>query len=459
MKVLLALPRFAPNTNPPLGLAYIASYMRSLGHDVEILDPTFEGKEFAEKRLRNPDYGILGISAYTMNFNKSVDMCRIAKEANKDVFTVIGGVHPTIMPEESLEPECVDAIAIGEGEQTFSELASEISKANPDLESIKGLFFKKGEKEIKNELRPLMEDLDSVPFPARDLLPMEQYLNASLGRSAWAVKQPSTSIITSRGCPFQCTYCSSHLMFGRKTRFRSPQNVIDEIEQLKRDYKIRGLSIIDDTFTLGGKRVGEFCELVKLRKFGIEWICNARVDTVNEQMLNDLSSGGCVGIAFGVESGDQEILDKVLKKGITLEKVKTAFALAHNAGLETDAYFMLGIPGETLEQMEKTIQFAKEIKADYANFQITRPMPFTEMFDMAKKYGVVNVKSLDDYDFAGPPIYSSNLANPEEIKRMQKRAYKQFYFNPQYIIRQFMSVRKLSDLRRKIKGLGMVMSV
>jgi len=457
MKVLLALPRFEPNTNPPLGLGYLASVLRRNHVDVEILDPTFEGVAYAIERLKRFDYDILGISAYTMNFNLALEMARQVK-AKKEIPVVFGGVHPTILYPEVIPMKEIDFVVVGEGEGTLPELVDALDHQRP-LEKVDGLVFKRDGKVIVNPPRGLMESLDSLPFPARDLLPMKKYLNANFGRSAWAVRQPSTTILTTRGCPFHCTYCSSHLMFGRRTRYRSAKNIVDEIEGLIDEYRIKGLSILDDTFIMSKKQIRELAEEMKRRRIKIEFICNGRVDIMDREILKVLKEMGCVGIAFGVESGSQSILDHVLKKGITLKQVQNAFQWAFDIGIPTDAYFMVGIPGETEGDILETIRFSKTLKASAANFAITIPMPKTELHELALKHGEITAKSWDEFDYTGQPIYRSNRIDASTLIRLRRKAIFSFYFRVAFLLDQLFSIRSPYDLKRKLKGFLMLLKV
>jgi len=456
MKILLLLPRIEPNTNPPLG--YLAAFLTKNNYDVEILDPTFEGRDDALKRLAKIDFDVLGISAYTMNFSLGLEFARYAKSQNKNCRILFGGVHPSILYDEVIREEVVDFVAVGEGEETSLELMKALEQDLP-LENVDGLVFKRGGRPIVNPPRKLITDLDRLPFPARDLLPMKHYLKASFGRSAWAVRQPATSIVTSRGCPFHCTYCSSHLIFGRKTRYRSVSNIVDEIESLIGDYQIQGLSIVDDTFIISKKQIYEFTEEMKRRKIRIEFICNGRVDIIDKDILKVLKDIGCVGIAFGVESGSQDILDKVLKKGITLEQVRNAFRLAYEVGIPTDAYFMIGIPGEAERDIRETIRFSKTLKASAANFAMTIPMPKTELFGIALEKGEISATSWNDFDYTGKPIFKSKLMDEKRLVKLRKKAILSFYFSFGYLLNQILSIRSVSDLKKKIKGFIMLLKI
>ncbi|MDO8646856.1 MAG: radical SAM protein [Candidatus Diapherotrites archaeon] len=456
MKILLCLPRFEPNANPPLGLAYIAAVLRQRKFDVEILDPTFENFDFAVKRLEKADFDILGISCFTMNYNVSKKLAAIAKKANPNLLAVFGGPHPSILPEETIKDKEVDAVCIGEGEETFAELAERLSKKK-SLKGIKGLWFKQGKKTVKNARRPMIEDLDSIPFPARDLIPMQKYLKAVYGTTAWAVKQPSTTITAGRGCPFNCTYCSTKLVYGLNVRFRSAKNIIAEIELLVKDYGIKGMNFIDDTFTINKKLIFDFCDSLAGKKLDVQWACHTRVNNVSLEMLKKMKAAGCTCVGMGVESGNQFVLDNYIKKGINLEQAVNAFKWAKQAGLITDAYFMIGIPGETKEQMRETINFAKKLDLDVVNFSITRPMPKTEMMEIALRQGSISAKDWDDYDFSAKPIYHTDAWNMEELRALQKQAYRSFYFRPSFVLKQALSIRSVSDLKNKINGLKMVL--
>ncbi|MFH1257095.1 MAG: radical SAM protein [Candidatus Diapherotrites archaeon] len=457
MKVLLALPRFEPNANPPLGVGYIAAVLKRNGFEVEVLDPTFEGWDFAVKRLKKPDFDVLGFSCYTMNVNRALELTAIAKKANPKLLAVFGGAHPSIEPEATIKEKLVDAVIIGEGEYTFLELAQALKKKGK-LEGIRGLWFKKGKKIVRNPPRPLIQNLDELPFPARELFPMEKYLNAVFGTTAWAVKQPSTSIMAGRGCPFQCTYCSTKLVFGLSARFRSAKNVVEEIIELKEKYGVKGLNFVDDTFTLNRKVVEELCNELISRKVGVEWAAHTRVNNASLELFKKMKRAGCTVVGMGVESGNQFVLDNYIKKGIKLSEAENAFALAKKAGLITDAYFMIGIPGETRKNIDETIEYALKLNLDVVNFNITRPMPRTEMMEIAKKAGRLEFSNWDDFDFTAKPIYYCDEWTPEELQLLLKKAYRRFYFRPSYVLKQLFSIRGYSDIKRIFNGLQMVLA-
>jgi radical SAM superfamily enzyme YgiQ (UPF0313 family) len=458
MKTLLVLTRLEPNTNPPLGMATIAAVLRENGHDVEICDPTFENKRFVFDRLARTDYGILGLNAFTMSYNLALAFAAFAKEKNPRVLTVLGGIHPTILPDQVIRDPRVDVVVTGEGEFTMLEIVRGMEKKGA-LADVPGLLFKPDGEPRRTPPRPLIADLDSLPFPARDLLPMEKYLKANFGRTAWAVRRPATSIVTSRGCPFRCTYCSSHLIFGRGIRNRSVRHVLDEITHLVERWGVRGLSIVDDTFIVDKKRIHEFAEGLKDRRLKVEFICNGRVDTIDREILKTLKSAGCVGIAFGVESGSRKILDSILEKGITLEEVRNAFHWSYEAGIPTDAYFMIGIPGESEAEILETLRFSRTLKAAAANFTIAIPMPGTRLHEIALQTGKIEATRWEDYDYTGRPIYTSPLISHERVRRLRKKAIREFYFRPLFVLEQIGGIRSWSDLVRKVKGFSMLLKI
>jgi len=424
-----------------LGIAYIAAFLREHSIIVEILDSVFGGWEETEKRLMHTDYDMLCISTLTKNFDDGLKVAKIAKKANPRCVTVFGGIHPTIFADDIIKRKEIDIVCIGEGDYTILELIKTIEN-NGEFSQIKGIYYKDGENIIKNEHRPLIQNLDEIPFPARDLLPMDKYLVTHVGRVGGELPSVSTSMMTSRGCPFRCTFCSSHLIFGRKIRYRSPKNVVDEIEFLVERYKVKGISFVDDTFTLNPIRVSSICSEIRSRGIDVEWICMGRVDSISKDMLEDMKKAGCISIGYGIESGSQHVLDRYIKKGITLESVERAIKITRDVGITSVAYFMIGTPGETLDDINKTIEFAKKLNPDAANFSISIPMPGTEMFDIANKMGLIKAEGFKDFDFGEYPIFQSHDLPRDKVYELYKKADREFYFRLSYLYNQISSFRK-----------------
>lgn len=413
---------------PPIGLAYLAAVLERAGYDVKIIDApaismNFKSLRYELSRLK-PD--VVGITATTPYIFDAIETAKIAKMEIPDCVTILGGPHPTLMPVETLSNPYVDIVCIGEGEKTIVELANALEMYGMDkLSDIKGIAYKHDGKPIINEPRPLIEDLDSLPFPARHLLPMNMY-------KAFGKRIPIGSILTSRGCPFKCIFCASSKIWGKKFRARSPRNVVDEIEEFISKYRSKYIEFIDDIFTLSKKRTIEICKEIKSRGLDIFWGCSSRVDTVTKEILAIMKSAGCFIIYFGVESGVQRILDK-LAKGIKLEQIKKAFRWAKEVGIQTLASVMIGAPGESLEDIQRTLKFVKKLDPDFVQFSILTPYPGTEIYEELKKQGYELDNDWRNYSGTRPTIKGKDM-DPDEIIKIFKKAYVQFYMNPRKLI-------------------------
>jgi len=305
--------------------------------------------------------------------------------------------------------------------------------------------------------RPFISNLDSLPFPAFHLLPITKYRpHPPHGRQL-----PSIPIVTSRGCPYRCIYCSKSV-FGGKYRASSPTYIADEIEYLMDKFNVREITFYDDVFTLNKKRVIAICEELERRRIEIPWTCETRVNLVNEELVEKMKKAGCYMIAYGVESGTQEILDN-LKKDITLEQATRAFELTHKIGIQTIAYFMIGSPGETAETIEETIKFAKKLDPDFVQFSITTPFPGTELCDLAVKEGMAS-KDWDDYIYAGLrlsnyPAFVTSTLNKEDLKKWDIRAYRSFYLRFHYLFKRMKKIRSFSEMKTNVNGLLMLLEM
>lgn len=465
MKVLLVNPptdhlvkTFAPDSiteemgfYPPMGLLYIATHALRVSDGrfrIEVLDTQVEGMNYARLREafleKRPD--VVGISCMTFLLIDALKVARLAKETLPGVHVVIGGTHPTIYPAEMIAQPEVDSIVMGEGEITFTALLEALADKAP-LAGIPGLGYKDGGRPVLNAPRDFLQDLDGLPFPDRELLPYRKYYNL-LGGS----REIMTSLLTSRGCPHNCVFCTAK--DGRLCRMRSPENVVEEIEYCT----ARGITdfdIIDDTFTIHRKRVMAIAGRIIDRGLKITMDIRARVDQVDEDMLETLARAGVTRIRFGVESGDPRIL-KNLRKGITLDQVRTAFRMARNAGMTTFAYFMLGSPGETETEILKSIRLAREIDPDFVQFLITTPFPATELYRLGIEQGVLD----GDYwkEFSAHPHgeftprwWTENMTH-EELEAWQKKAHLRFYYRPRYVWNQVRRVKSFKELLRKARA-------
>lgn len=439
---------------PPLGLGYIASCLRNKGHSVKLLDQNIARMslpEFAEIiRVFKPQ--IAGFTVYTCTVNGSLVMAQCIKDIFPKTLTVFGGPHVSYLGKETITNSCVDFIVKGEGEETMSELVSAI-QISGGLENIKGIIFKRGNDAYDTGSRPLIQNLDNLPFPAYDLMERDSYYQ-SITRQ-YSNKRFAT-IMTSRGCPYECTFCS-HEMFGKKVRFRSPENVVDELEFLKKEFNIGEIMIVDDSFTTDKARAITICELMIKRKLNIFWNCNARVDHASAELFVTMNRAGCKGILVGVESGDQEMLD-VMKKGITLEEIERGVGLAKKHIRQVICSFILGMPGDTLKKAQRTIDFAKRLDPDYALFSIACPIPGSQIYEEAIESGLIDKEKVNWDNFSVffpylPTVGLSELSN-DELVRLVKGAVRQYYFRVTYVLNRLKKIRSLNDINIYLKGIS-----
>lgn len=439
------------NLTPSLGLGYIASVLEQHGVQVRILDANLEAiypKDLAAYLVRQgwrPKH--IGITATSHTISISLAMAKACKEALPSAYVTLGGVHPTVLPEETLAAEGVDYVIKGEGEFSYSELVT-----GRPVEEIKGLSFKRDGRQVHNPPRPAIENIDTLPFPAFHLMPVDKY-HPSLSTYR---QLPAMGVIGSRGCPSNCTYCASPAFWGRTVRFRSAQNIFAEITYLVKNYHIREIQLLDDTFTLSRKRIAELCELLLSADFKIYWACNSRVDTVDEDLLRAMKATGCHSITYGIESADEQML-KTIRKHISLDQARRAIALTKKNGITCRTSFMFGNPGETLETMEKSVRFARETLPDFVVFNILRPYPGTEVHAWAQKEGLIRDQWYLDPD-SGPIMQLPNISR-EELVRAQKEAMKSFYLSPRYIFSRPLRIHSWGDLQMYVTGfLGILAS-
>jgi radical SAM superfamily enzyme YgiQ (UPF0313 family) len=439
---------------PPLGLLYLAAYLEGAGIPVEIFDADLHDLSPAQtaRRVLSRNPSIIGVTATTdaiNSANRVVDHIRAASQAP---VIVAGGVHPTFMPQQTLR-DCpgLDLVVLGEGEQTLLELTRALSGFQWDHEqefnrryasekglefarrisSVRGIGYRKTENPgevILTPHRPVIEDLDKIPLPARHLVAFDQYKLMGKDTAIGAV-------MTSRGCPFACTYCCSSRTLGKRYRARSPENVVREIRLLCETYHLKHIELVDDIFTLDQKRAVRFSELMTAERLDVRWIASSRVDTISRGAMQAMSKAGLEMLYFGVESGSQRVLD-LMKKGTSTKQAQSAFSLARSAGVKTAGSFILGYPGETLSEMWQTIRFARTLDPEYAQFCILTPYPGTPIYDDLKGKGLLTTEEWERYNGLEPVIkYEAFGCRSEMVKRMVSNAYLSFYLRPVYLAR------------------------
>ena len=414
-KVLLVNPPFYRLMNShfnglSLGLSYIAAVLSKNGHAVKTYNADYESSEnYTDQRgifegydnykkilfdLSHPLWleikenieryspDIVGITMLTGTYKSAENVARIVKELNRDIDVVVGGTHPTVLPEETIKNECFDYVIRGEGEYSFLDLVNGVR-----IEDILGLTYinEKGEI-VNNPDREFIDDLDSLPFPSRDL-----YINDTR-------YMDYGYIMTGRGCPFECTFCASKKVWKGHVRFRSPENVVEEVRHVHNKYGTKLFYFVDDTFTLNKKRTKKICELLIECDLDISWICDARVDTIDEELLRLMKESGCVRVKIGVESGSERILRMVRKK-ITKKQIRDCVSLVKKVGIDLTIYLMVGFPAETEEEIRETLDFARELDPTYYSLSILAPYPGTEIYDDVIRNGVTLPKEHWEYFF------------------------------------------------------------
>lgn len=439
MKVLFVNPpqtaskyKFMGVIAPPLGIAYMAGVLQENNIDVEILDASAEDMDFkdVEKELlkRKPD--LVALTAITPTIGRALETAQVVKETLPDSIVVMGGYHPTFNFIETLEDENVDIVIRGEGEYIMLNLVQALENQS-SLHDVKGIVFEdKNSKEIVvNPEAPLIQDLDELPFPALNLLPMKKYRLLDIDTHM-------TTMITTRGCPMQCSFCSSAAMHGKKIRERSVENIVDEIEYLNTNYDIDTIAFMDDTFTLKKRKVMAICDEILKRNIEIMWGCTSRVDTLDEKLLKKMKEAGCITIFIGVESADQQQLDNMCKN-TTIAKIENAFKIAHKLKIRTIASVALGMPGDTKEIMNKTVKFVHKLKPNYAIYSLATPYPGTRFYKEAFEKNLIKIKDWSKYTLI-TPILETIDCSLNDMRKIQAKAFMKFYLRPHYIIRQFL---------------------
>jgi anaerobic magnesium-protoporphyrin IX monomethyl ester cyclase len=459
-EVLLIIPPFyygdlseAGPVYPSMGLVFVTGMLEASGYSVKLIDMFALG--FNESELKaflqeNKDLKIVGVSSVSATFKTGLGILKLVKEMRPDVKTMIGGPHVTILPESTMREEYIDYGVLGEGDYTARELVDHIIKKKGRPEDIKGICFMRDGKVVQTERRPFIENLDELPFPAYHQLPMEKYRSYGVYDNG----RRTASMITSRGCPFKCIYCCSSKLFGGRWRPMSAEKSIEHIKRLYEEFGVRHIYFEDDEFTVSHDRVMKICDWMIDSKLDLTWECLTRVSHVNDELLARMSEAGCKSILYGVETGYDEGL-VLIKKGITLDQVKTAIKLTQKHGMLAKASFILGFPWESKKEINKTIDFALKLDADYAFFGIQCPFPTTDVYEQIKKEGLfVPDFSIDMYS-AMPTVESlirTRHLTTEELVALMGHAYKRLYFRPRYLLKRLKGIRHFSELKRNVKA-------
>ncbi len=457
MNVLLAVPLSKDRYNgiPDIGLGYLASIARNAGHNVRLLDCLLERFDVNDFRQYLSDFkpDIVGMKTFSCDLESIRDMIDAIRDIVPDAVSVIGGPHPTCEAPERLFVQfpLLDYAFAGEGEPGFPILIEKIASKNTDLEDVPGMIWRKDGKLIVNQ-KAMVDDLNELPLPAWDLIKPERY---KCGYSFMTYQLPAAPMSMTRGCPFLCTFCGSHLITGRKVRKRNVDNIIEEIKFLQKNYGVRTIDIVDENFMFDPDLVTEFCERLMSEKIGIRWNCpyGVRITSLTEKLVRLMDKSGCFGMSFGIESGSQRILDMV-KKRIKVEQiVEKIHMVRKETNMMLQGYFMFGFPTETAEEVEKTISLAKSLPLDIAQFSPLRVTPGTEIFEDLVNSGKISPDV--DYKELGHHYFVRSYCDiPDDVMRkLYRKAYFKFYSNPIVAIKLVSKVRSVAQMKTLAVGL------
>ncbi|MDP2158830.1 MAG: radical SAM protein [Nitrospirota bacterium] len=432
----------------PLGTLYVAAVLRQAGHEVIFVNGAFTRHEQLLSDIHSFNPHFIGIYSTTFGWNKAKITATALREILKNVFICAGGPYPIALQEKCLQDagHLFDAIVTGEGEQTCLEMIARL-ESNKGLQGVSGVAYREKGEIVKNPPRPLIEDLDALPFPARDLLGDSMLY---IPPPATYKRKPVAVLMTSRGCNRKCIYCFQIDRHREKgIRFRSVDNVLSEIEHcLALGYK--EIKFIDDTLAADYDRAMQIAQEIKRRKLDFTWFASACVNQVDKPLLQAFRDAGCWAILFGAESGVQKNLNTI-RKGTTLDQIRKAVRAAQEVGIRVSTPFMFGIPGETFEEGLQTIDFALDLNPDIANFHAITPFPGTELYDNLDQYGTMS-DELSDFTYQGAAFIPFTMTR-EEILQLRQLAFRRFYSRPSFLFRRFLELKSPHDLMVALKSL------
>lgn len=425
----------------PLGVAYLGACLEREGYEVKILDAVIEGwgeKQCADGRLLqwgltaekilnvvdnyHPD--IVGISClFTVQSPFVIKLCRLIKESHPNIITVLGGAHPTAVPEKVMADQSVDFIILGEGEKSFMQLVKCLGSGE-DSSNIDGIAYRRDGRIVINHKKAFIENLDDLPFPAWHLLPMDEYCAVNRPHGVWSTAKRRASMITSRGCPAQCIFCSIHGIWGSRYRKRGIENIIDEMRYLKEHFGIEEICIEDDNLTLDKERARKLFDRILEEKFGFSFIVpnGVAIWSLDEDLLERMRACGFQRLTLAVESGNQDVLENVIHKPLKLSHVKKIIGAAKKLGFSIDTFYVIGFPEETLDQMHDTFRFSRKLDVDSAKYFIATPYPGTPLFELCKKKHYLPEETQIDWqmDFT-EPYYETEFFSKVQLKKLLLR--------------------------------------
>jgi radical SAM superfamily enzyme YgiQ (UPF0313 family) len=444
MRILLINPKtnaWSPNIYAPLGLAYVAGALIKNRHITRIIDLNIEN--LSDKQWRDEIYSadIIGITGMITEYKNVVKLSHFIRGIKKNAVIVLGGTLASLFTDDLLKETKADYAVINEGENTAVQLLNYLQVKNR-LMGIKGLAYRDNGIVKQNLPSPVIEDLDFIPFPAHHLLNMERYTRDYLKVFGIKVetkhKLRGVTMIASRGCPYRCVYCSK-IIWGNGYRHRSAGNIVQEIKELNNQYGVNEIIFNDDELIANPEMIMEMCELINKSHLEIYWYCNGRINLVNKELLDAMYSAGCRGIAYGLESGNQAILNQ-MHKGVKLQQEREAIELTKKSGIKVAGYFILGMLGETKKDIETTFQFARELDLDYYGFSTMSPTPDTPIWKEAQEVGKIKGVNKDIKEWSSGVNYNLTAdVSDKELMNYERRALKEFYLQKQFGKKYYLS--------------------
>lgn len=432
---------------PSLALASLAAWIRQNGFAVNLIDLHVENvyPKNAASRVRDYDPHIVALTSKTLGWPAVIEIAQMVREACPNAVIVVGGPQMSIYPEESLSWDCFDIAVVGDGEETLLDICEHVHSGS-DYRDILGTCVRLPTGDvIKNLPRPLSKDINKYPMAAWDLLPVESYHCLTL-------LKPFATMVTTRGCPWHCGYCSQ--VYSEKLRFRDVGLVAEEMEYLEKNYGVREIVFFDETFTIGKKRMRRFAEEVQRRNLSVKFNIRARVDTIDRDVVRMLKGAGLRSIHMGVEAGSDRVL-KIMNKQITRAQTENAFRICREEGVDTRGYFMIGYYDAVPQDVEDTIEFASSLGLDWASFSVATALPATDLYRIAQERGYVDGDFWKEYTINGGgkiPQLETETFSAEQLRAYRTKAYMKFYLRPDLIRRKLSKVEGRAELLEMAGG-------
>ncbi|MBI5246473.1 MAG: cobalamin B12-binding domain-containing protein [Elusimicrobia bacterium] len=453
---------------PPLGITYICGYLIKQGYGVGLLDGCALGLQYDEiiDIVKRKAPKSIGISSTTYALPKAVELARRLRDAFPDLLIVLGGAHANAVPLHAMEKySFFDLVVFGEGEHTTAELLDAFRKTAYDrksflaaaatLQAIQGIVYRDGGKIVKTPARPDIKNLDSLPMPARQLLPREKYIPLPNQYK----RTPLAHMVVIRGCPYFCTFCDQA---ETGARMNTAGRAVEDIKALVRDYGIKEISFWDDTMSFNKSWMREFCNLLIAENLDVIWSCYAAVNTVDLPLLKLMKKAGCWNIFYGIETGNPTLMKNIGadRKNTNADRIRGIMKDTRAAGIEVRGSFMVALPGETPELAEETIKFALELDPEYAQFSATTPYPGTKLYDEIKagKWGKLTTEDFSEYQGWNIVFLPEGYKDKEAVRAINNAAFRRFYFRPKYILKKILATRSFEDIKRYFKGLKFLLN-